>query len=70
MNKFPEGSERMHFSTLNRTQLEKLVPIYNSNPFFNLISTGKSEMTVEEIETDWEDGSSAIKNWNFSRIDS
>ncbi|MGD8190136.1 N-acetyltransferase family protein [Brevibacillus ginsengisoli] len=45
-------SERMIFTTVRPEDISKLMDIHNSNPFYNLVSTGKLEVTQEEIEED------------------
>ena len=50
---FLKESERLVFTPVKREDLAQLMGVYNSNPFYNLVSTGKSDVTLEEIEEDW-----------------
>lgn len=51
---FPKHSQRLNFEPVTEENLDQLLPVYNSNPFFNHLSLQKSkvdrEFLLEELE--------------------
>jgi RimJ/RimL family protein N-acetyltransferase len=52
---FPQNSDRLQFQAVTLENLNDLVPVYNSNPFYLQASTGESVVSIEEIRKDWEE---------------
>lgn len=66
---FCKESQRLNYTAVKREDLISLIDVYNSNPFFNLVSTGKCDVTLEEIEADWKYNEEFAQSYSIALTD-